>query len=561
MRITTWNVNGLRKLTPLSNTFQTLQSDIICIQETRVSSLDNSDAESLVFVPGFYSFYSVCRTRGGYSGVATFCAKPISTPIVASNAIDDDAGGVIIPSQGPCTFGSGCDCLGAGYDKSTLDAVRDEGRFILTDHVHFVLINVYVPATSIPLRAAFKLSFLHALNAKISALTAAGRRVILVGDFNICPTRIDSAERRLLPANLEWDRRPARRWLFNLLSPPNGPLIDSFRLSYPARTDAYTCWSESTQARKTNYGVRIDLILVDRDIVKSDSPQTEIWQHIIGSDHCPVSLKLYNDCYNSPVATHPPPFCAHLLSSFTKRQQSIRRYFSKSNATHASTKPSDIGPKTLKKEGLRSTVNNVECAETQPLTKRSALPNFLGLSAPGKSIVKPKIKRAGSGTTRADRRVQHKKMHANKKGLSYFHGFEQWRSTNANPSGDETCTKTASFSSEDAKSSQNEPPNSDGCDQKITSAPLLQTQMRQDSTKSGSNSKLQWRKLLCGPKKAPMCHHGQRCVLKTVAKSGENKGRTFYSCSYPHGIGPHTNCNFFQWAPFDARFPLVTLPP
>jgi hypothetical protein len=47
------------------------------------------------------------------------------------------------------------------------------------------------------------------------------------------------------------------------------------------------------------------------------------------------------------------------------------------------------------------------------------------------------------------------------------------------------------------------------------------------------------------PDPIPLCSgHQQPCKLLTVKKSGENRGRKFYVCSYPR----REQCDFFQWA-------------
>ncbi|KAK3930354.1 Endonuclease 8-like 3 [Frankliniella fusca] len=52
-------------------------------------------------------------------------------------------------------------------------------------------------------------------------------------------------------------------------------------------------------------------------------------------------------------------------------------------------------------------------------------------------------------------------------------------------------------------------------------------------------------------KQAPLCSgHSKICSLKSVKRTGENKGRLFYSCS----LGGNKHCNFFQWA--DLHHPL-----
>lgn len=42
----------------------------------------------------------------------------------------------------------------------------------------------------------------------------------------------------------------------------------------------------------------------------------------------------------------------------------------------------------------------------------------------------------------------------------------------------------------------------------------------------------------------PSCHHGKRCLMRTVLKLGPNNGRNFYTCSFQKG----KQCDFFQWA-------------
>lgn len=42
----------------------------------------------------------------------------------------------------------------------------------------------------------------------------------------------------------------------------------------------------------------------------------------------------------------------------------------------------------------------------------------------------------------------------------------------------------------------------------------------------------------------PSCHHGKRCLMRTVLKLGPNNGRNFYTCSFQQG----KQCDFFQWA-------------
>lgn len=60
----------------------------------------------------------------------------------------------------------------------------------------------------------------------------------------------------------------------------------------------------------------------------------------------------------------------------------------------------------------------------------------------------------------------------------------------------------------------------------------------------------EWLSVFSGPPKPPLCKgHSEPAVLRTVRKSGPNRGRQFWVCSRPGGSknDPTTQCDFFQW--------------
>ena len=67
--------------------------------------------------------------------------------------------------------------------------------------------------------------------------------------------------------------------------------IDTFRLLYPDKENAYSWWSYMGHAREKNVGWRIDYFIVSEDI-KDKVKQAEIYPEIMGSDHCPVGIEL-----------------------------------------------------------------------------------------------------------------------------------------------------------------------------------------------------------------------------------------------------------------------------
>lgn len=66
---------------------------------------------------------------------------------------------------------------------------------------------------------------------RLEGLRAAGRRVVLVGDYNITCNPMDHCE----PGPKFMDDRPDRHMLLGLLQ-PRGPFLDTFRVYQPDRS-------------------------------------------------------------------------------------------------------------------------------------------------------------------------------------------------------------------------------------------------------------------------------------------------------------------------------------
>jgi exonuclease III len=126
MRITTWNINGIRSLhdeksDKLLEIFNKLNSDIICIQETKISK--NQVTEKLAFLNSNYdSYWSFSTVKKGYrlkiyfisfSGVATFVKKNSKSVKVIS-----------------------------AWKNLNDEEIDQEGRCLITDHGNFVLFNL-----------------------------------------------------------------------------------------------------------------------------------------------------------------------------------------------------------------------------------------------------------------------------------------------------------------------------------------------------------------------------------------------------------------------------------
>lgn len=66
--------------------------------------------------------------------------------------------------------------------------------------------------------------------------------------------------------------------------------IDTFRM-FNQEDKNYTWWSMRTRARERNVGWRLDYFFVSENM-KENVKSASILSEIMGSDHCPVGLKL-----------------------------------------------------------------------------------------------------------------------------------------------------------------------------------------------------------------------------------------------------------------------------
>lgn len=512
VRVVSWNVNGIRTLKPsLKEALDALDADIVCLQETKVQS--NAD-EQVCLVPGYHSFFSFCRTRTGYSGTATFTRIPRDashlciTPVDAGEGFDNTVGGananwlahVVALSEDKLSCSDEAQNQPQEFYLEDVTQICSEGRVVITDHAHFVCINIYAPAVSVEGRARFKLAFNRALELKVRALRGLGRRVLVAGDFNIAPHVLDVAEK--VHDLVEFDARPSRSWLRRTFFRELG-MVDSFRELNPHLRDAYTCWSEATRARETNFGVRIDLILVDRQFYDEDVERVGLHCEVLGSDHCPVSLDIRDDPFvqfglNGGVRSirDPPAFCTKFYKRFVAKQSSISSFLGK-----------------VEKGGFAS----------QPLSGPN--PQSLGPSRGKRVKNKPVV---------SDVQIKKRGRQNPTRQLSIGTFF------------------TPREASRPAES-----PDITGRDSQASASNYL-PQRSGTAARNGSDSDAvkKWQQLLSGPPPPPLCRHREPCQLKSVKKSGENRGRTFFSCSRPAGQWPtdrNANCNYFSWAPYKAN--------
>lgn len=254
MRITTWNVNGLRAALTKPEAVTWLaefKPDVLCLQEIKAKP-EQVDPELVRLIAGPEECWHSAE-RPGYSGVATFAR------------------------QAPQNWE-------VGLGEPRFDR---EGRAILAHFPDFVLINVYVTnGKRDHSRVPEKLDFYAALLKRSEALRAQGKEVIICGDINTAHQEIDLRNPRQ-NQNTSGFLPEEREWISRFVA---SGYQDAYRLLYPERAE-YTWWAYFSQARERNVGWRLDYFLVSTGLMPKVGDVT-IHGDVPGSDHCPVTLEI-----------------------------------------------------------------------------------------------------------------------------------------------------------------------------------------------------------------------------------------------------------------------------
>src|SRR5687768_1803812 len=151
MKVATWNVNGIRaRHAQLGEWLEREAPDVVCLQEIKASP---DQVPGLLFVAA--SYHAHWHGHGGYSGVALLLRRETF--------------------PGPIAF------VHPPFDLETRIVVAEVGSIVLA--------SVYVPNGGKDFKA--KLVFLRELDAWAAALDAAGKHLVLCGDFNVARTPMD----------------------------------------------------------------------------------------------------------------------------------------------------------------------------------------------------------------------------------------------------------------------------------------------------------------------------------------------------------------------------------
>jgi len=252
MRIVSWNVNGIRAVMKknFEDTLETLQTDVLCLQETRAQ--EDQVAEALATVDGFH-IYSNSALKKGYAGTAVLTKTP---PL---NVFQDM--GVAVHDQ--------------------------EGRVIALEFERFMLVTVYTPNSGSELK---RLEYRRQWDADfLIYLKELARKKPLVacGDFNVAHRPIDLARPE---PNYNKTAGYTQAEIDGMDNIAAAGFIDTFRMLHPDEVK-YSWWSFRGGARRKNVGWRIDYFLISPEI-RNQVKRADILTDVMGSDHCPVLLDL-----------------------------------------------------------------------------------------------------------------------------------------------------------------------------------------------------------------------------------------------------------------------------
>ena len=258
MKIYSWNVNGLRAIInkgALQDFIGEHQPDILCLQETKAKQ-----GQAEIDLPEYEELWNSAK-RPGYSGTAIFTKmKPLSVRNDLPTALEmrDEFGDPLM-----------------------------EGRVLTAEFEKFYLVNVYTPNSKRSLeRLKLREKMWDPEFLKYLKSLEQVKPVVVCGDFNAAHTEIDLARPKENQKNAGFTVEE-RQGITNYIE---AGLVDTFRALNPD-TARYTWWSHWGHARANNIGWRIDYFFVSESL-RDNVKVAEIYEDVMGSDHCPISIEL-----------------------------------------------------------------------------------------------------------------------------------------------------------------------------------------------------------------------------------------------------------------------------
>jgi len=260
VKITTWNVNGIRaREAQLLEWVQREQPDVLCLQEVKASPEDVP--ESLCPVPGYW-----CHWHGykGYSGVGLHLRRELF-PVQPEFVHPPFAG---------------------------------ENRMVCAQVDDLLIASIYVPNGNKDFPA--KVRFLEALDQFVAAQLAAGTRLILCGDLNVAREPRDVHPKLRKPEEI--GQTPEEQAMLERII--GHGLVDLLRRHHPDNDQLFTWWAPWRNMRERNIGWRLDYVLASGTVADL-AERCQSFREFGSSDHAPVTASFQAGLVKVPAVVPP----------------------------------------------------------------------------------------------------------------------------------------------------------------------------------------------------------------------------------------------------------------
>jgi exodeoxyribonuclease-3 len=256
VRVATWNVNGLRaRLELLLHWLRERSPDVVCLQELKLA-----DAQFPHDALREAGYHAVCHGQKSWNGVAILSREPARASCIG------------LPGQ---------EHLGA--------------RLITAEIAGISFTSIYCPNGKHVGHEDFprKLAWLDALAEHLWKQQRPSDPLVIGGDFNVCPTGLDSWNEAELAGQIFHTREERGRFERLLVF----GLVDVFREKHPDER-AFSWWDYRGGAFHRGHGLRIDLLLATASAfgrvrgVQIDREYRKKQAGLTASDHAPVIADL-----------------------------------------------------------------------------------------------------------------------------------------------------------------------------------------------------------------------------------------------------------------------------
>jgi exodeoxyribonuclease III len=245
MKISTWNVNGIRaREAQVLDFLEIERPDVFCLQEIKASP--EQVPQRLCERSDYH-----CHWHGhkGYSGVGVYLRRDVfpHPPIYAHPDFDH------------------------------------ENRIVTVQAGDVVIASIYVPNGNKDYPA--KVRFLEALAGWVADEKARGHRLVLCGDLNVALTDRDVHPKLRNPEQIG-QTSPEQKLLGRIIE---SGLVDLLRRFHPDDDRLFTWWAPWRNMRQRNIGWRIDYILASHAVADKVT-RCEVYREVGTSDHGPMVM-------------------------------------------------------------------------------------------------------------------------------------------------------------------------------------------------------------------------------------------------------------------------------